>query len=152
MSADRLDDGPGRDGAPAPDRRSGGPFTVAVGRASSTVVVTVRGVLDGKGEGGLRRVLADLIEDQGNLAVVVDLRHLGLGPESDVGVFAWAAHCADRRGGTLVLADPPDEVAASLEAQGLGRAEGGSGRLVRVLGSHGGRSGRMPSDPPGGGE
>lgn len=151
VSADRVEGGPGQDGPPAPGRR-GGPFSFAVGRASSTVVVTVRGVLDGAGAGALRRVLADLIEDQGNLAVVVDLRHLALGPESELGVFAWAARCADRRGATLELADPPDDVEAWLEAQGLGRADCGGGGLVRVPSGRGGGQGRTRPVPPGGGE
>ncbi|MGH9156187.1 MAG: STAS domain-containing protein, partial [Acidimicrobiales bacterium] len=89
-------------------------------RALGTVVVTVHGDLDGAGAGKLSIVLADLIDGQGNLAVVVDLHDAGA---SDVGgalaVFAAAARKAGRRGGALRLSYPPDQVHQALQLQGL---------------------------------
>ena len=48
-------------------------LSLAIGRASGTVVVTIHGELDEADGGVLRPILMDLVEGQGN-AVVVDIR------------------------------------------------------------------------------
>lgn len=72
-------------------------LSLAVGRALGTVVVTVDGVLNVDSSKFLARVLGDLIEGQGNLAVAVDLGKAVVDPEA-VTVFAEAAQRASRRG------------------------------------------------------
>ncbi|MGH9149464.1 MAG: STAS domain-containing protein [Acidimicrobiales bacterium] len=94
---------------------------IAISRAMGTVVVTVHGDLDVAGARHLASVLADLIDGQGNLAVVVDLRDAGGPDPAAVGVFAAAAENATRRGGVLSLCDPPDLLYEALQRQGLGQ-------------------------------
>lgn len=95
-------------------------FSYAVGRASGTVVVTTHGPLGDDGVGALADVLTDLIADQGNLAVVVDVRDLRLEGAEDLTLLGAAARSADGQGGTLLFADPCDRLAAALRAAGLG--------------------------------
>ncbi len=93
------------------------PFGVAVSRDRGTVVVTVHGYLDLAGAQHLDAVLADLIDGQGNLAVVIDLHDAGDAGMSVfvVSVFAGAAKCASRRGATLSLRGPPPQVHQALQ-------------------------------------
>ena len=92
-------------------------LSVAVGRAVGTVVVTVNGVLNVDSSELLARVLDDLIEGQGNLAVAVDLGKAIVDPEA-VTVFAEAAQRASRRGARFILEKPPSEAHAALQARG----------------------------------
>jgi anti-sigma B factor antagonist len=86
------------------------------------VVVTAHGPLDAANGAVLKSVLADLIEGQGNMNVVVDLHDVGWVDPSSLGVLVASAASAARRGGGLTLADPCETVAAELEASGLGPA------------------------------
>lgn len=80
------------------------------------MVVTVRGVLDGVGSVALEHVLTDLIEDQGNLALVVDLKGTtALGPEA-LAVLLLAAQRARRHGGQFILSYPSDQTWEDLQA------------------------------------
>lgn len=99
--------------------------SLAVGRAPGTVVVTVDGALDLEGSELLARVLTDLIEGQGNLAVAVDLGKAVVDPTA-VRVFAEAATRASKRGTRFILEKPPVETHEALQA-------GGYGDLVEVL-------------------
>ncbi|MGH9164313.1 MAG: STAS domain-containing protein [Acidimicrobiales bacterium] len=98
-----------------PDR-----FRIAVSRALGTAVVTVHGDLDGAGARLVAVVLDDLIDGQGNLAVVVDLHDARAPDASAVAVFTTAAEQAGRRGGALSLSDPPDLLHQELQLRGLG--------------------------------
>ena len=129
----------------------GSTFSFRVARVSGTVVVTACGVLDGAAAELLGDALVDLIDNQGNLDVVVDVRDLREGPQADLGVFATAARAATRRGGTLVLADPPADVAAALDAAGLGgRTVFSGGGAARCDGRRGGWAGPRPVVRPDG--
>ena len=90
-----------------------------VGRALGTVVVTVDGALDLESSELLARVLSDLIEGQGNLAVAVDLGKAVVDSEA-VTVFSEAAKRASERGAKFILEKPPIETHEALEAQGYG--------------------------------
>jgi len=85
---------------------SSGPakLSFVVARASGTIVVTVKGILDVVGCGLLESVLIDLIEGQGNLAVTVDLAQAVVEPNAFVLLLA-AARRAHRYGATLNLAE-----------------------------------------------
>src|SRR5436190_5074888 len=74
----------------------------AIARALGVVVVTVRGILDAADCVRLEGTLRDLIDNQGNLAVMVDLQELiGLAP-GGLDVFRRAAAWAAVHGGELL--------------------------------------------------
>ena len=80
--------------------------SIAVRRALGRVVVTVHGELDGPGATILERVLSDLIEDQGNLDVVLDLTDAHLGDPLAVGTLCFPAEQARRHGATVSVCGP----------------------------------------------
>jgi len=90
-----------------------------VGRALGTVVVTVDGALNLESSELLARVLSDLIEGQGNLAVAVDVGKAIVDVEV-VTVFAEAAKRASERGAKFILEKPSIETHEALEARGYG--------------------------------
>lgn len=113
--------GPGAT-APAKAARVG----IVIGRYQRTVVVTVHGELDHPGAAHLGHVLADLIDGQGNLSLLVDL-HDATTTATDVkwvSVFAEAAERARRRGGAITLSKPPALVHHALRDGGLGHLVG----------------------------
>ena len=109
-------------------------FRLSVGRAPGLVVVTVHGTLDTSGCAQLEHVLEDLIENQGNLRVVVDLLDLTRVEEGGWAVFRGAATSASTRGGELILADPCDAVHRGLDATGLAPAVRVTGRSTPFRG------------------
>ncbi len=82
-------------------------FGIAISRALGTVVVTVHGEIDVPGARHLGSVLADIIDGQGNLDVVVDLHDATAADASGLSMFAVAAEQATERGAALGLSDPP---------------------------------------------
>lgn len=94
-------------------------LSLVIGRAVGTVVVTVEGALNLEGSALLARVLTDLIEGQGNLAVAVDLGTAIVDPVA-VTVFADAAKRASERGARFILEKPPIETHEALRARGFG--------------------------------
>lgn len=96
-----------------------GATRVVIGRYGGTVVVTVHGELDLAGGAGLEHALVDLIDGQGNLSVIVDLRDATASDGEHVLVVADAAERADARGGAITLCAPPDLVVEALRARGL---------------------------------
>jgi len=95
-------------------------FALVVGRAMGVVVVTAHGHLGASEAEVLQTVLVDLIEGQGNLKVVLDVRDVsGLGPSS-LEVLVAAAAAAANIGGELTFADPSEAGLRTLEAVGLG--------------------------------
>lgn len=96
-----------------------GSASVGVRRALGTVVVTVHEELDGSGAAHLDRILADLIDGQGNLAVVVDLGDVSVVESDGLAVLVAAAERAEGRGGALRLVNPPERVHQALEPRGL---------------------------------
>src|SRR5437763_820742 len=66
-------------------------FRIGISRDQGTVVIGVHGDLDGPGARHLRSVLDDIIDGQGNMAVVVDLHDVCITEPSGLSVFAAAA-------------------------------------------------------------
>lgn len=96
-----------------------GRSSIVVGRCQGTVVVTVHGELDLPKAAHLGATLADLIDGQGNLSVVVDL-HDATGSDPDcLSVLVEAAERARRRGGRIELNEPPGSLRSALQLRGL---------------------------------
>jgi anti-anti-sigma factor len=104
-----------------PDRTSVSPrrSSIVVGRYLGTVVVTVHGELDLTRAGHLGTILADLIDGQGNLSIVVDLQDATATDADSLWVFTEAAERARRRGATMRLNQPPAPLYEALELRGL---------------------------------
>lgn len=94
---------------------------IVVGRFLGTVVVTLHGNVDMINAAALADALQELIDAQGDLAVVVDLRDVGWVDGAGVGVLASAASRIERGGGELRLAGPRAAVAEALALSGLAR-------------------------------
>jgi anti-anti-sigma regulatory factor len=92
-------------------------LSLVVGRALGTVVVTVDGRLDLPGCQLLERLLADLIEGQGNLAVAVDLVRAIVEPGA-LAVLVESARRAQLHGTKFILNQPPAGTHEALKAAG----------------------------------
>lgn len=101
-------------------REIGPELSIAVGRTLGTVVVTVEGELTGDGCRLLERLLVDLIEGQGNLAVAIDLARATVEPEALV-LFIAAARRASRRGSKVILKALPSDASEAVRSGGLSR-------------------------------
>lgn len=97
-------------------------FALAVSRAMGVVVVTAHGHLGPSESDVLQAVLVDLIEGQGNLKVVLDVRDVSGLDRSSLQVLVAATDAAARLGGELTFADPSEAGIKALEAVGLGDA------------------------------
>lgn len=95
---------------------------VSISRAQGTVVLTLRGVVDVATAGWLEHLLEDLVEGQGNGTVTVDLCRVAAVDESVLALLVWASRRAGRRGGRVVLRDPPAAVLVALDRAGLAGA------------------------------
>lgn len=95
--------------------------SLAIGRSLSAVVVTLHGDLDLIASLRLAAALRDLIEGQGNLAVIVDLRDVRRIDGSGSDVLAAAAERIAGRGGELRLGGPTSAVFDVLVPAGLAR-------------------------------
>ena len=95
------------------------PFSIVVGRVSGSVLVTVHGDLDMSRAARLGNILADLIDGQGNLSVVVDLQDATTTEPDGLLVFTDAAERARRRGGKVLLNEPNPTLGVELELRGL---------------------------------
>jgi anti-anti-sigma regulatory factor len=92
--------------------------SIAVARSAGTVVVTVRGALDATRSRHLGGILADLIDGQGNLSILVDLHDARAAEPDCLWMLTEAAERARRRGGTMRL-DASPEVTSALQLRGL---------------------------------
>lgn len=101
------------------DLGTAGAFSFAIARTSGAVVVTTHGPLDPGAAAALGDALLDLIDNQGNLAVVVDLTDLHVPDHTVLEALAPAASAAARRGGRLTLADPSEAVEWGLLLSGV---------------------------------
>ena len=109
---------------PGPPRAS-----IVVSRNRGTVVVTVHGELDLPRAGDLGAMLADLIDGQGNLSVVVDLHDATASDADCLWVFTDAAERARRHGGIIKVSEPPGPIYSALQLRGLNNFVG---RIVDV--------------------
>jgi anti-anti-sigma factor len=112
------DCGPKPLGVQAPEKA----FALAVGRAMGVVVVTAHGHLGAAESDVLQTVLVDLIEGQGNMKVVMDVRDVSGFSPSSLEVLVAATDAAAQLGGELTFSDPSDAGSRALEAVGLGDA------------------------------
>jgi hypothetical protein len=99
-----------------------GTLRVGVARRAGVVVVGVHGRLDQPAVAQLHYVLEDLIDGQGNLSIVVDLRNAASGDAASAPLFSWAVDRAARHGGTLELSEPPVPLHHELESAGASGA------------------------------
>lgn len=105
--------------------------SIVIGRYRRTVVVTVHGDLDDPRAAHLGEVLADLIDGQGNLSLLVDLHDATAIDPDGVSVFADAAERVNRRGGAITLNNPPALLLEALRERDLGHL------VVALLDLHG---------------
>jgi anti-anti-sigma factor len=96
-----------------------GPFTVTTSRALGRVVLTLRGELDVATGPALSTTLKDIIEEQGNLDVIIDLARLEFVDSAGLSVLLCADRKLKERGGTLTLSAPRPHVRKVLEIMGL---------------------------------
>ena len=106
---------------PAPKARPRSEFSFTIARALGTVVVSARGPLDDRSSRTLRDVLTDLIENQGNMTVVVDLHDMTDVDPACLDIFVAAHGLATIRGGHLSLTGARDQVGRALNASGVAR-------------------------------
>ena len=92
--------------------------TITVARSAGTVVVTVRGEFDAEKSQHLGGILADLIDGQGNMSILVDLHEASATDPDCLWMLTGAAERAHRRGATLRL-DAAAEATSVLELRGL---------------------------------
>lgn len=102
------------------------PSRIEIGRHQGAVVVTVHGEFDLAAAAQLRPMLADLIDGQGNLSLIVDLHDATVSATDadDMSVFADAARRAHLRGGAMTLIGPPSLLHGALRRRGLGHVVG----------------------------
>jgi anti-anti-sigma factor len=94
-------------------------FSLVFSRALGKVVVHVHGALEARTAPVLRQRLADLVQAQGNLFVVVDLRDMPIIDDRGIEVLAEAHRWLEAKGGELVLSGPQPEPGKRLESTAL---------------------------------
>lgn len=97
-------------------------IALAISRAMGVVVVTAHGHLGASDADALQAVLADLIEGQGNLKVVLDVHDVSGIDGSSLQALVGAVDAAAQLGGELTFADPNETSIKALVAVGLGDA------------------------------
>lgn len=101
----------------------GAPVTavpLVIWRAEDAVVVALRTDLDRHACEILGPVLTDLIEGQGNLVVLLDMRATRMVESEALGILRLASEQAGRRGGTFGVARPSADARWALDKAGLG--------------------------------
>lgn len=110
------------------------PPAIVVSRAMGTVVVSVHGDLDLPASKLLGGVLGDLIDGQGNLAIMIDLRRLRRVDPAGLEVLAHAASALGAHRGSLTLHEPCAAVRDALTLAGIVGlvTAGGQAMVARV--------------------
>ncbi len=98
----------------------GSPWLLTISRTLGAVVVTVDGSLDTRTAAVLGDALSDLIDGQGNLLVVVDVRRMVVADPEALQVLIDARRSLESREGRFLLAAPSPATALVLRAGGLG--------------------------------
>ena len=96
-----------------------GPLALRFSRHQQTVVLHVAGDLDGSTAPVLRHALAGVIEDQGNLAVRLDLREMTFIDSTGLTVLVGARRRLGEKGGHLTLANLRPQTLKVLDIAGL---------------------------------
>ena len=94
-------------------------LSLTISRALGRVVVGVHGELDVATSPRFQGTLARLIEEQGELDIILDLRPLTFIDSTALRVLLYAQRTLDERGGTLTLSAPRSGVLRVLEMTGL---------------------------------
>ena len=94
-------------------------FALTYRRDGADAVVEVSGEVDLSSAPQLRQGLADLIDEQGNLSIVIDLRDLDFIDSTGLNVLAQAQQHVHRSGGRIILAHVPAMAQKVLEISGL---------------------------------
>lgn len=97
---------------------------LVIERRSETVVVTIEGLVDGRGAEWLDAILRDLVEGQGNRSVTVDLAEAHVGDPAVVAVLAGFLARADGQARRFVVHHPPasgTEILRSSSLESVGR-------------------------------
>ena len=92
---------------------------VAISRALGRVVVTIQAGLDGDINSMLRQVLVDLVDNQGNLDIALEFRGTSPIAVESVELIANVAERVRRRGGALIVNQPPPGLRAMLKEAGI---------------------------------
>lgn len=79
---------------------SAGPV-ISISRVRNRIVVTLRGALDACAAPLLHPLLRDLIDGQGNLHLVIDLRDVVTIDQAGMGLLAGASEQMRRHGGRI---------------------------------------------------
>lgn len=98
-----------------------GDFSLTFSRDNGSVVVGVIGELDCSTADVLSQRLEDLLEDQGNLSVVLNLEGMTFVDSSGLSVFVTAFRHLRERGGELTLLRPSASTRKVFEITGLHR-------------------------------
>lgn len=98
------------------------PWRVDISRTLGAVVVAVQGELALGTSAALGDVLSDLIDGQGNMLVVVDLRAAVVAETDALDVLVAARRSLEDRGGRFLLAAPSPAIGQALVAAGLADA------------------------------
>jgi anti-anti-sigma factor len=114
------DDGASPSPGPAGTATTRSRSALVIGRYQETVVVTVHGELEHPRTAHLGHVLADLIDGQGNMSLVVDLHDATAADARQMLVLADADQRARQRGGSITLSKPSAALHQVLRQQGLG--------------------------------
>jgi anti-sigma B factor antagonist len=96
-------------------------FALQFSRQDAHVLVAVEGELDADSAPMLQQRLSDLIESQGNLSIVVDLRSTTFIDSSGLTVLVTAHNWLQARGGQLRLFGPRRSAHKVLQISGLHR-------------------------------
>lgn len=111
---------------PVLDRRAAAepslPFFTDLRRLGSRVVVMLHGELDLATAPHLRETLADLIDGQGNLSMIIDLANLAFIDCSGLAVLVGALRRMRDRGGEIALRDPNPTASKLFAITGIDKA------------------------------
>lgn len=94
-------------------------FSLAFSRALSKVIVHIHGALDADTALELHERLVDVIDGQGNLQLVLDLRGMTLIDSAGFSVLVDALKRMQKNGGQLVLSGPTSAVTDTFGDAGL---------------------------------
>ena len=92
---------------------------LAYRRDGRDVVVAVRGDIDLSSAAYLEQALAELIDEQGNLSIVLDLERLEFMGSTGVALLLKARERARLKGGEIILARPSSIARRVLEISGV---------------------------------
>ena len=88
---------------------------LSVGRTGGAILVEVEGELASGSSAAMEHLLRDLIEDQGNMEVIIDLRKVTYADAEALTVLLAGARIARQRRAALVLRDAPEAIERAVD-------------------------------------